>query len=146
MVQQPPRFPDVAVEAAAVATPLQGDEYLGKTQIVAARMFLERRKATGLGPGTPTEIYEGILAGGYRFDTDDIANRKRGLGQALSKNTAIFHRLDNGKIGLVAWYPGLRVKKPAESKANGANTEQVGEEQAGDAPQQSPPESEAEAS
>ena len=120
----PARFGDDAIDASSIGT-LQGDEFLGKTQIIAARMLLDRRKAMGLGPATPTEIYEGLLAGGYKFDTQDVGNRKRGLAGTFSKNTAVFYRLDNGKIGLLAWYDGVKAKKPGPTTAELANGTKV---------------------
>ena len=35
----------------------------------------------------------------------------------MSKNTATFHRLPNGKFGLVKWFPELKDKKQTPTKA-----------------------------
>lgn len=116
MLGQEPRYPESESDSMTTSI-LKGDEYLGKTQIIASREILERRKALNAGPATQSEIYDDLVAGGYKFETTDVSNRKRGLSQTLSKNTAIFYRLDNGKYGLLAWYPGVKAKKSAPESA-----------------------------
>jgi hypothetical protein len=77
-------------------------------------MSLERRNA----PASALEIYEDLVVGAYPFETENVPNRKRGLGQALSKASAIFKRLPNDKWGLMKWYPGLKPPKEGAAPAD----------------------------
>jgi hypothetical protein len=97
-------------------TTIRADTFLGKKQQTAMRQYLEMRRAQGLGPAKPREIYEALLAGGYQFEakTTDVA--LVGMRALLRKRSETFFQLNNGSYGLVAWYPDLR--KPKGSSSN----------------------------
>ena len=117
MAGRPLVFEDVKVAQHAAVGPLKGDEYYGKGFQTVVRTILEARKITGAGPATVNEIYLAMTSGGYVFDAKDDENAKRGLRISLGKSTHTFHKLPNGKFGLLEWYPAI---KPA--KANGAKS------------------------
>ena len=75
-----------------------------------------------MGPASVSEIYEAMLAGGYEFEAKDADNAKRGLRISLTKSSATFTKLPQGKYGLREWYP--TVKDP---KARPAQKERVEE-------------------
>lgn len=87
---------------------IQSDEFYGQPLASSVRKILEKRRAANLGPATVREIYEALKEGGYNFETKNEANAMRGLRVSLSKNTALFHKLPNNKIGLVDWYPAVK--------------------------------------
>lgn len=89
-------------QAGAIPTQIKPDTFLGKKQQTAIREFLEIRRAQGLGPAKPREIYDALHAGGYQFEakTADIA--LVGLRALLRKRTETFYQLNNGTYGLVA--------------------------------------------
>jgi hypothetical protein len=91
----------------------RGDEYYGKTIAVAIREFLDARQAANLGPATVNEIFDALKAGGYHFETASDANSKKSIRICLSKNTALFHKLPNGKYGLKKWYGRIKSQKSA---------------------------------
>lgn len=94
---------------------LNGDEYYAKKASTAIRLVLESRKAQGVGPATLNEIYDGLLAGGYKFDAKNESNSKNSLRVTLSKNSSMFHKLPNKKFGLTKWYnvkPGKKDDSP----------------------------------
>ena len=106
----------------AASAALNGDEYYSKKASTAVRMVLEARKARGSGPATSGEIYDALLAGGYKFDAKNEANAKNSLRVTLSKNSSIFHRLPNKKVGLTKWYnvkPAKTVLKEKEEEGVG---------------------------
>lgn len=112
------------------------DQFYGKTPIVAAREFLEMQGRAL----TLEEIFEGLSQGGFDFDAqgwNQEQARLRNLSISLGKNTAIFHRLPNGYIGLVKFYPDIQAEKKrnkaankpvAESSATMADSEDLQEE------------------
>jgi hypothetical protein len=112
-------YPDVDdPSSTAAAIGLKGDEYHDKSQHVAARMILERRKKANLGPAHIDTLYDDLLRGGYLFDAPDVASRKKNLRDALTKASTVFHRLPNGLWGLVDWYESIKAakkRKPGDS-------------------------------
>ena len=109
-------YADVDIPKAHKPTHLRGDEYYGKGQATAVREYLELRKSTNKGPATIDEIHDALSAGGYQFDAK---LGKRGMAIAIAKNTHTFHKLPNGKIGLMEWYPDVK-----ESKSKKGSEEQ----------------------
>jgi hypothetical protein len=101
------------------ATPLaiKSDQFYGQPQATCVRVILQMRKALGQGPATINEIYGSLVEGGFAFETNNEENRKRGLRISVSKNTALFHKLPNGKIGLLEWYPNARKFKKGSAAA-----------------------------
>jgi hypothetical protein len=108
------RYANIAKAGAAVGD-IQADAYYGQNLTAAIRDYLERRKASGLSAASVSEIYQAIRDGGYKFDTKSELNAKIGVGNALRKTSAIFHRLPNGEYGLLAWYPGIKERPAGES-------------------------------
>jgi hypothetical protein len=111
-----------------VLTQIKPDTFFGQKQQTALRSLLEMRRAQGLGPGKPRELYEGLLAGGYQFEAQNAETAIVGMRALLRKRTAIFTKLQNGAYGLTAWYPHAR--KPRSVVAAGSGTEV--EDDAGD--------------
>jgi len=99
---------------------LQADTFYGKVITTAAREYLEMRKAAGLGPASPREIYEALKQGGFKFDTKIENNAIMGVRNTLRKASAIFHRLPNNEYGLLKWYP----------RAKDENTQTTGKKKA----------------
>lgn len=104
-------FPDESLVVSHTAS-VGRDRFYGQPMATAIRSLLQSRKAAGNGPGTVSEIYDGLAAGGFEFNTDDIENAKRMLRISLTKQTTIFHKLPDGKsYGLLDWYPAIKIKK-----------------------------------
>ena len=115
----PPMYPDVSVQSSKLVTGLRSDQFYGKVLTTAAREYLEIRKASNLGPASPREIYESLVAGGFKFDTKIETNAITGLRQVLRKNSSIFHRLPHGQYGLLAWYPNAKAFKADDEEGEG---------------------------
>jgi hypothetical protein len=119
---QPEMFTDLDIPAqAAPVTAFQCDAFYGQPMSTVVRKILEARRAKGNGPASVNEIYEAMVAGGYKFDTDKPENAKRMLRISLTKNSATFHKLPGGNYGLREWYPAIKDVKPKTSA--GAATE-----------------------
>jgi hypothetical protein len=105
---------------------MRPDEYYGKPFATAARDYLKRR-----GQAVSAEdILSGLTQGSFDFDGIgwNEENRLRTLAASLAKNTAIFHKLPSGLIGLKEWYPEAVDRKKATKKAtstDGATTDKV---------------------
>ncbi len=99
-----------------VQTQIKPDTFFGKKQQSAIRQYLEMRRAQGLGPAKPREIYDALLAGGFEYEakTADIA--LVGMRALLRKRTETFVSLQNGSYGLTAWYPDMKKRKAAASE------------------------------
>ncbi len=104
-------YPDASPTAGATVGALRPDSFYGKSITTAAREYLDMRRAAGLGPATPREIYEALVKGGYTFETKDETNAIIGVRATIRKSSAIFHRLPNGTYGLLGWYPNARASK-----------------------------------
>ena len=97
-------------EVGQLVTNLKGHEYYMKALATVITDILERRGVNN-GPMTVKEIYEQMKAGGYKFDTKNDENAMRNIRISMAKNSVTFHKLPNGKFGLVKWFPELKVKK-----------------------------------
>ena len=104
MAERPPIYHEIANGRSMSIRP---DEFYGKPLASVLRSVLEKRGRDVLGAATVEEIYEAMAEGGYQFKSKNIDNAKRGLNLALSKNSASFHRLPNGRYGLREWYPAM---------------------------------------
>jgi len=112
----PELYPNVDDERpGATISSIKADTFYGKVIGTAAREFLEMRKAAGLGPATPREIYDAIIQGGYQFDTKNEQVALVSLRSNLRKNSRMFHKLPNGQYGLLSWYPNAKAAKPTAS-------------------------------
>lgn len=123
----PPRPPGVGASADAagssgVITEIKPDTFYGKKMQTAVREYLEMRKAKGMGPAKPREIYDAITAGGFQFDTTVVENALVGLRALLRKRTNFFHKLPNGTYGLTIWYPDA--KKPKSILVAGSSPDE----------------------
>jgi len=102
-----PKYPHVS-ESAGSSAVMRSDQFYGQTLTAAIRNYLEIRKSGNLGPASPIEIYSAIADGGYKFGTDNLENAKISVSNAIRKSSSIFHRLPNGKYGLLSWYPSAK--------------------------------------
>jgi hypothetical protein len=105
------RFPGITENGGTISA-IRSDEYYGQPLTAAIRNYLERRKTSGLGAATLSEIFNAVREGGYKFDTRNDENAKIGVGNALRKTTSVFHRLPNGQYGLLTWYPNAKARLP----------------------------------
>lgn len=113
---------------ASVPTRIRPDQFYGQPLATAVRTILEMRKAQNLGAATVKEIFEALTAGGYTFNTksDDVAHAS--LRNSLAKNTVTFHKLPNGRFGMLSWYPAAKAAKPTQNGGTAANIEEEEEE------------------
>lgn len=118
----PPRSPgggDTLTSSASVGvgagslSQIRPDTFYGKKMQTAIREYLEMRKAGGMGPAMPREIYDAITGGGYKFEAKDDTTALVGMRALLRKRSAFFHRLPNGSYGLTNWYPDAKKPKAA---------------------------------
>lgn len=117
VLKQPPLYTDLdADKPAASLNNLRGDEFYGQPLSTVVRRILEARKAAGDGAASVNEIYDSMVAGGFKFETNNEDNAKRSLRISLTKNSQAFHKLPNGKYGMREWYPGIKDKPKAAEK------------------------------
>jgi hypothetical protein len=92
----------------AVPNRVRADQFYGQPLATAVRTILVMRKQQNLGAATINEIFEALSKGGYTFNTktDDVG--RASLRNSLSKNTVTFHKLPNGRFGLLSWYPNAK--------------------------------------
>ena len=105
LADAPAMFGDVSLQDRPAVTGIRSDHFYGKVQTTAAREYLELRHAANQGPAPPREIFDALVAGGFKFDTKNELNAITGLRATLRKNSSIFHKLPNGDYGLLSWYP-----------------------------------------
>lgn len=103
------------------------DRFYGQPLSTVVRWILEDRQAADIGPASVSEIYNAMVEGGYRFESDNEENAKRGLRISLTKNSAIFHKLPRGEYGLREWYPAAKDPKPRQAVPEGSK---IGQEKA----------------
>lgn len=137
MANTPPRYANVEAEnKSGPSLSIRSDQFYGQPQATCVRVILEMRKALDKGPATINEIYDALQQGGFAFDTKNDENAKRGLRISVAKNTALFHKLPNGRIGLLEWYPNAKNSKPKKGPVSQNETESdedlVGEENEGE--------------
>ena len=116
----PPMYADAELNASGgVPLTIRSDQFYGQPLAPSIREILQMRRALNRGPATVNEIYDALHEGGFKFETKNLDNAKRGLRISLMKNTAVFHKLPNGQFGLLEWYPNVKARKdtPAESEA-----------------------------
>jgi hypothetical protein len=106
---------------------IRPDQFYGQPLASAVRTILEMRKQQNLGAATNNDIYEALMMGGYTFNTktDDVA--RASLRNSLSKNTVTFHKLPNGRFGLLTWYPNAK-KAPQTSAGTIEEEEEMEDE------------------
>jgi hypothetical protein len=107
-----PRYIETSTNNATKVTQISDDTFYGQKQTPAMRMYLEMRKAQGLGPASPRDIYQALEQGGYVFEAKTPEIAMVGMRALLRTQPAVFHRLPQGTWGLTSWYPDA--KKPKE--------------------------------
>jgi hypothetical protein len=111
MYGMPPRFADVDSGAFGGSLTIKRDQFHAKPLATAVREYLKQRGPSdrgGLGAASVNEIFDALIAGGYKPETDDEDNAKRGLRIALTKNSVTFYRVPGGAYGLLEWYPNAK--------------------------------------
>jgi hypothetical protein len=109
----PPRYSEAATTSNSMkVTQIADDTFYGQKQTPAMRVYLEMRKAQGLGPATPRDIYLALQQGGYVFEAKNAEIAMVGMRALLRTQPNVFHRLPQGTWGLTVWYPDA--KKPKE--------------------------------
>jgi hypothetical protein len=109
----PPMYADAELTVSGgVPLSIRSDQFYGQPLAGSIREILQMRRALNQGPATVNEIYDSLHEGGFKFETKNEDNSKRGLRISLMKNTAVFHKLPNGKFGLLEWYPNVKAAKP----------------------------------
>lgn len=110
---EPPMFAEseLSGESRGPSLSIQSDQFYGQPLATSIRDILEMRRALKQGPASVNEIFEALNQGGFKFETKNEENSKRGLRISLTKNTAIFHKLPNGRFGLVEWYPNVKTQR-----------------------------------
>ncbi len=106
----PPRPPSRGDgDDASAPTQIKSDSFFGKKQQTAIREYLEMRRAQGLGPARPREIYDALMTGGFEYVTKDADTALVGLRALLRKRSNVFIKVGaNGAYGLLSWYPDAR--------------------------------------
>jgi hypothetical protein len=129
---RPPRYPDAEGPKTVSTNGLGRDIYYGRPLATVMKEFLESRGPSnrgGLGAATVNEIYDALSVGGFKFESKDEANAKRGLRIALSKNTAVFHKVGTGSgsdaYGLTEWYPSVRVRPQSRGSVTDTDSSQA---------------------
>jgi hypothetical protein len=117
----PPAYAVTEPQESSIPLSIQADQFYGQPLAGAIRTILEMRRALKQGPAGLNDIYSALIAGGYKFETKNEENSKRGLRQSLTKNVAQFHKLPNGMFGLTEWYP--KVKRRSEAAPEPAEQE-----------------------
>lgn len=109
----------------SLPTRVRSDQFYGQPLASAVRTILEMRRQQNLGAATVNEIFDSLTAGGYQFNTktDDVG--RQSLRNSLSKNTVTFHKLPNGRFGLLSWYPNAKPSKPTGASATNGDTAEV---------------------
>jgi len=136
-----PRFSDVSVTANAPISNrvarIQDDTFYGKKQTSAMRDYLEMRKAQGIGPATPRDIYDALKSGGYQFETKDETVALVSLRALLRTQPNVFHKLPQGTYGLTSWYPDAKrqLADPAPRKGKKGSTKRKKAKRARSAPE-----------
>jgi hypothetical protein len=132
----PPRHPSGgggngagAGDGGAVATQIKPDSFFGQKQQTAMRSYLQMRRAQGLGPAKPRDIYDALLAGGYQFEAKDAETALVGMRALLRKRSEIFIKLPNNTYGLLTWCPDA--KKP-KAVADGGTADETDDDSGSD--------------
>lgn len=113
VVGRPPIYAAQAASEPSFAGPVRADQFYGQPLAAAVRTILEMRKNANLGAASVAEVYDVLVSGGYRFETKNEDIARKSLRNSLAKNTALFHKLPNGRFGLGSWYPKVRDRASA---------------------------------
>jgi hypothetical protein len=118
---RPSMYPDAELSVQGPIGVYRSDQFYGRPLAVCVREYLEMRKSSNQGAASVNDILSALRQGGYDLKSisKDEDAQKRGVAISLAKNTAVFHRLDNGDFGLLSWYPTARERRretPDESE------------------------------
>jgi hypothetical protein len=114
--EEPPYAIGDETAAPVVNATIRPDQYYGRPIATIVKDILDIRAKKNLGAISLNELFESMKAGGFHFDKDET-NAKMSLSVTIAKNPA-FAKLPTGYIGLAAWYPEIKKRKPAAG--NGA--------------------------
>lgn len=118
---RPLLYPEVDTPRAGGSRQIKRDQFHGKPLATAVKQYLELRGPSdrgGAGAATVNEIFDALVAGGYKPETSDREHAKRGLRIALTKNSYLFYRVSTDATegghtyGLLEWYPNAKPQKP----------------------------------
>lgn len=117
----PPRYPEVSIGGGpgTKITQIRDDTFYGKKQTPAMRDYLVMRKAQGLGPAKPRDIFEALKSGGYQFESKDDEIALVSMRALLRAQPQIFHKLPQGTWGLTDWYPEAKRQKVDDDRPVG---------------------------
>lgn len=117
----PPRPPSRGDgDDASAPTQIKSDSFFGKRQQTAIREYLKMRRAQGLGPARPREIYDALVTGGFEYEAKDAETALVGMRALLRKRSKVFIKVGTGgAYGLVSWYPEAR--RPKDSVTSRSN-------------------------
>ena len=77
------------------------------------------RRAQGLGPARPREIYDALVTGGFEYEAKDAETALVGMRALLRKRSNVFIKVGtSGAYGLVSWYPDARRSKNLVTSAS----------------------------
>src|SRR5260221_9171353 len=89
----PPRYADVEVERTTGSHSFRRDQFFGKPLATVVREYLELRGPSdrgGQGAATVNEIFDALVAGGYKPDTSDELNAKPRVPSSPTQNLPAF--------------------------------------------------------
>ena len=93
-------YADAELESTSLGLTIRSDQFYGQPFATSVRDILLMRKGLNKGAATINEIYAALMEGGFKFDTKNEDNAKRGMRISLAKNNAMFHKLPTGTFGL----------------------------------------------
>jgi hypothetical protein len=117
-----PLYAVTTSQQAAIPNKIRPDQFYGQPLASAVRLILEMRQAANMGAASVAEIFDVLKSGGYLFDTKNEEIARKSLRNSLAKNTALFHKLPNGRFGMRSWYPKVKGAKPPADGAEDSIT------------------------
>jgi hypothetical protein len=113
-VGEEPLYQDVDADQTTGGWPVRPDQFYGKPFATAAIEFLQMQKRACY----TEDIVKGLEMGGFDFKALNWqdSGRLRNVAISISKNTKTFHKLPNGYIGLLAWYPDVAKRSDKEDR------------------------------
>jgi hypothetical protein len=119
VIGRPPIYSIESEGQRPIGGPIRPDQFYGRPLATAVRDILVMRQAANQGAASVNEIHSILVEGGYQFETKNEDIARKSLRNSLAKNTALFHKLPNGRFGLRAWYPNIRERSSGESAPRG---------------------------
>src|SRR5690349_21105008 len=72
----PEMYPDAAEASSGPSLSIRGDQFYGQPLASSIKAVLDLRRARNDGPASVNQIYESLVAGGFKFETTNEENRK----------------------------------------------------------------------